>query len=118
MSQWFSDRPERRNYHRIPVKLDVDLVINGQKMNATASNISCGGLFLPLPSKSVEKHTAPVEVMLTLPDHKRPVKVIGEISRLHETKQSKEQPGLAIKFKGLYDDNILAIERFIKSRMH
>lgn len=114
----FPSRPEKRNYQRIDATLDVDLVIEGQKMSATTSNISCGGLFLPT-KKHILKEQTNVEVILNIPDNQTPVKVLGEVSRFQDRSLLKKRSsGVAIKFRGLYDDNMLAIDRFIKNKLH
>lgn len=110
----FLTKPEKRNHKRLDVILDADLVIDGQKVNATTSNISCGGLFLPIKNLNLANKSN-IEVVLNIPDSEKPVKVIGEVSRVDAIDQTN---GVAIKFSGLYDDNILAIDRFIKSHLN
>lgn len=109
-------RPERRNNLRLNVELDVNLTIDGIHLDATTSNISCGGMFLPI-ERSTLPSDAPVEVMLHLPDSVQPVRLTGQVARYEEipTEPSK---GVAIRFNGLYDDNILAIDRFIKNKLN
>lgn len=116
---FFLSQPERRNYRRLEVKLDVDLVIEGQKVNTMTENVSCGGLFFPSKNFSFFKQNSNVEVTLNLPDTKNPVKIIGEISRCQLLPEKLPQKnGVAIKFRGLYDENILALDRFIKNKLH
>lgn len=113
----FLKYPERRNHQRVDVDVEVNLVVDGQQLKTTASNISCGGIFLPLNQPSIEKKTS-LEVTLHLPDTEKAIKVIGEVSRVEKNASSTDQGGVAVRFNGLYDDNILAIDRFIKSKMH
>lgn len=117
MTENYFERPERRNYRRLNVNLDVDLVIDGKKVRSTASNISCGGMFLPTQKHPVNEKT--VQVVLHLPDTGKPVKLMGEVSRFEEgSLLRRKRKGVAIKFNGLYDDNFLAIDRFIKNKLH
>lgn len=111
-------RPERRNYPRLSVDLPVDLTIDGQKVCATASNISCGGLFLPIKNKQL-KENSPCEITVSLPNATHAVKVSGEIARTEPgSRWFRRSHGTAIRFKGLYDDNMLEIEKFIKNKLH
>lgn len=116
---FFLSQPERRNYRRLDVNLDVDLVIEGQRVNAITENVSCGGLFFPSKNATPFKQNSNVEVTLSLPDTKNPVKIIGEVSRCPILPPLPAQKnGVAIRFRGLYDENILALDRFIKNKMH
>ncbi|MDO8519075.1 MAG: PilZ domain-containing protein [Deltaproteobacteria bacterium] len=118
MSNWVLNKPEKRNYRRLDVQLDVDLVIEGKQVNAKATNISCGGLFLPIKKTQI-KERADIEITLSLPDQRKPVRVVGEVARLQGgSLLGQKKEGVAIQFRGLYDDNILAIDRFIKNRLH
>lgn len=118
MSHDFLKNPERRNYQRIDADLPVNLMVNGQPVTGTTSNVSCGGIFLPMKKNNLSEK-GEVEVILHLPDSEKPVKVIGEITRVQSEKLDQEQgAGVAVRFKGLFDDNILAIDRFIKNRLH
>ncbi len=118
MSHDFLKNPERRNYQRIDADLPVNLMIDGQPIDATTSNVSCGGIFLPIKKNNFSEKSE-VEVILHLPDTDKPVKVIGEVSRVEREGGNQESGGgVAVKFKGLFDDNILAIDRFIKNKLH
>lgn len=118
MKEGILSKPEKRNYKRLDVELNVDLVIEGKKLNTTASNISCGGLFLPLKKHELKERTD-IEVVLSLPDSTKPVKVVGEVTRFQGGSFLRgRQAGVAIEFRGLYDDNIMAIDRFIKNHLH
>ncbi|MDO8519960.1 MAG: PilZ domain-containing protein [Deltaproteobacteria bacterium] len=118
MSQWVLSKPEKRNYRRLDVQLTVDLMIEGKKVNTKATNISCGGLFLPIKKNSIKERTD-IEVTLSLPDQQKQVRVVGEVARFQDGSFLRRRPeGVGIQFRGLYDDNILAIDRFIKNRLH
>lgn len=118
MTESIFTRPERRHYQRLNHHLDVDLVIDGQKLSGTAANISCGGMFLPT-RKIHFKEKTDMKIIVHLPESKKPVKVVGEVRRVEKGSLiKKRRRGLAIKFNGLYDDNLLAIDRFIKNKLH
>lgn len=118
-SNWFPLRPEKRNHRRLDIELDVDLAVGQKNVKASTTNISCGGLFLPVKSESEFSPENPLEITLNLPDAEKPVKVVGEVSRVqHHSALFGYPEGVAVRFKGLYDENILAIDRFIKTRMH
>lgn len=88
----------------------MDLEFKGEKIHAQTRNISCGGMFLRLdPDKVVPGEE--LSVVIHLPNSKNPVKVVGEICR-------SETDGVAVEFQGLYNDNILAIERFVKTNLN
>ena len=110
---WFLEKPEKRNHQRIDIDLPVDIIIEGKKISASTSNISCGGMYLPMPPESALQEKTGLEITLNLPSVNKPVKVMGEVNRIDGDSQ-----GVAVEFQGLYDDNILAIERFIKSKLH
>lgn len=118
MSASFLSRPEKRNHRRIDSDLHVDVTIDGQQIQATATNISCGGLFIPM-HHIPQKDNADVEVTLHLPDSKKPVRVVGEVNRIEGGSLIKRRPaGIAVQFSGLYDENIHEIDRFVKSKLH
>lgn len=111
-------RPERRNYRRVDVDVEVDLFLDGQNVKTTATNISCGGMYLPIKKKEVQEQEK-IQAMVHLPDIGKPVVVAGEVARVEKGSfLSRHRGGLAIRFSGLYDDNILAIDRFIKDKLH
>lgn len=115
---WHLNHPERRNYQRLNAKINVHLIMEGKQMEATTANISCGGMFLPIQEGSLHEHND-VEVILNIPDEHKPVKVIGEVSRLQVSPIMKgRRRGVAIEFRGLYDDNRLVIDRFVKDKLH
>jgi len=116
MSKWFLNKPEKRNYRRIDCELPVGLSIEGTKIDVTATNISCGGLFLPIKKDTIRERTD-VEVVISLPDSQKQVKVVGEVTRYQDSSFLQQRPeGVALRFNGLYDDNILAIDSYIKKQ--
>jgi len=118
MSNWLMPTPEKRNHKRLDVHLGVDLLIEGKKMSATTSNISCGGLFLPI-QKHILKERTDIELIVTLPSKSRQVTLVGEVARFQDGSLiKKRRRGVAIRFRGLYNDEILAIDKLIKSKPH
>ncbi len=107
---FFMNHSEKRLFKRLEIGVEVELVINGSPIKATTANISCGGLFLMMDPERVKKDQD-LSFVIHLPTQKRPVEVAGQVLR-------QEQEGVAVKFNGLYNDNILAIEKFIKSNLH
>ncbi len=101
---------EKRIFRRLNAQLPVELEQSGSQVRAQTRNISCGGLFLSLdPEKIDEKQD--LNVVIHLPNQKNPVKVVGSVRR-------SDANGVALEFRGLYNDNILAIERFVKSNLN
>lgn len=101
---------EKRIFSRLDAEVGVEIEASGQTLLGQTRNISCGGLFLQVDPKKVGGQDE-LSMAIHLPNSQKPVKIIGEICR-------SESDGLAIQFQGLYNDNILAIEKFIKSHLH
>lgn len=55
-----------------------------------------------------------LSLVIHLPNRQKPIEVVAEVLR----RENSDRQGLACKFQGLYNDNILAIEQFIKSNVH
>jgi c-di-GMP-binding flagellar brake protein YcgR len=107
------NQSEKRLFKRLDVGLEVELMLDGEPLKATTANISCGGLFLMLDPDQIQKDQH-VSVVIHLPNRERPVELSANILRREKTKRQ----GVALQFEGLYNDNILAIEQFIKSNKH
>lgn len=107
------DQSEKRLFKRLEVGLEVELMIDGAPVKATTANISCGGLFLMLDPQKLQS-TEGLSLVIHLPNRQKPVEVVAEVLR----RESSDKQGVACKFQGLYNDNILAIEQFIKSNFH
>ena len=102
---------EKRIFRRLNTEVPVDLEIGSQTLKACTSNISCGGLFLKVDPTKVPCQNSKLNLAIYLPNRKNPVKLVGEVRR-------SESQGVAFEFQGLYNDNILAIERFVKSNLN
>lgn len=107
--------PEKRHYQRIDLELPVDLEVNGEKVSATTENISCGGMFLPNISAEI-KEKQEVITFIRLPDRSQSIRLPAKISRV-EKKLKEAQKNIAVQFHGLYDDNLMAIDHYIKWKL-
>lgn len=108
---------EKRIFQRFEAELEVSLQVGGQNVQVTTWNISCGGMFLKMDPKHLvqnESKNSKVDMWLHLPNYHKEVKLVGQVCR----QQKGERAGVAVKFKGLYDDNILAIETYLKSQLN
>lgn len=101
---------EKRIFRRLNAELPVDLEQSGVSLKAQTRNISCGGLFLSLDPQQLAPEED-LQLVIHLPNQKNPVKLVGSVRR-------RENDGVALEFQGLYNDNILAIERFVKSNLN
>lgn len=107
------DQSEKRLFKRLEVGLEVELMIDGAPVKATTANISCGGLFLMLDPQKLQSADG-LSLVIHLPNRQKPIEVVAEVLR----RENFDRQGIACKFQGLYNDNILAIEQFIKSNLH
>lgn len=103
---------EKRIFRRVNAELVVNLEAEDQNLQTTTTNISCGGVFLKVdPQQLSEKED--LNVLIHLPNRLNPVKIAGKILRHENSKQ-----GVAVQFNGLYNDNILEIEKFVKGKFN
>ena len=104
---------EKRIFRRVDAELPVDLQVGEEKLKTTSSNISCGGMFLQIdPAKLNDLQK--LDIVIHLPNRKSPVKLSAEILR----SESDDRRGVAVQFQGLYNDNILEIEKFVKAKLN
>lgn len=113
MSEGFPKNPEKRHYKRIDAELPVRLEMNGQEIQSTTQNISCGGMFLNSPQNFVKPEDS-VVAFITLPGTQRAVKLNGRVCRIETQADST---GAAIEFSGLYDENHQHIDQFVKNKL-
>lgn len=121
MSEEFKDlisQPEKRHYQRLDISLNVQVEIDGQKIQATTQNISCGGMFLPDVNMDLTAELVDSKVLtfINLPDHAEAIRVPAKIRRVERCLESKKI-GVAFEFNRLYDDNRLQIDRFVKWKL-
>jgi|SRR5262249_23731872 len=104
---------EKRIFRRVDAELPVDLELDHEVVQTTSSNISCGGMFLQIdPQKLSQQHK--LDVVIHLPNRKTPVKLSAEILR----SESEARQGVAVQFQGLYNDSLLELDKFIKSKLN
>lgn len=101
---------EKRIFRRLKTKVKVDLEFPDKTVAASTRNISCGGMFLRIDPKKIAGQNE-VHLVIHLPNRDKPVQLVGAVRR-------SETNGVAVEFQGLYNDNILAIERFVKSNLN
>lgn len=107
--------PEKRHYQRLECELPVLLEFDGETVSATAENVSCGGMYLPLSREPVEEDD-PVVAFISLPEKSRAVRLAARVRRLDRDTENKTK-GLALEFEGLYDSNRLEIDRYVKWKL-
>jgi PilZ domain-containing protein len=101
---------EKRIFRRLKTEVKVDLAFANKTVKAATRNISCGGMFLRIDPKKINGQNE-VHLAIHLPNRDQPVQLLGAVRR-------SESDGVAVEFEGLYNDNILAIERFVKSNLN
>jgi len=69
---------ERRRYFRQPVKIDVQVVLEGKTLHATSTNISEGGMALMLRDALPKGATS--HLKFTLPDSSRKFEIEAEVA--------------------------------------
>jgi hypothetical protein len=101
---------EKRIFRRLKTEVKVDMEFPGKTVKAATRNISCGGMFLRVDPKKINGCDE-VQLAIHLPNRDKPIQLVGAVRR-------SEIDGVAVEFQGLYNDNILAIERFVKSNLN
>jgi len=105
---------EKRIFRRVDAQVPVDLNLGDHTLKTTTSNISCGGMFLNIdPSQLPPQHN--LDLTIHLPNRSKPVKLSAEVLR---SEREQGRSGVAIQFEGLYNDNILEIEKFVKGKLN
>ncbi len=104
---------EKRIFRRVEAELPVDLQFGDRTVNAVSSNISCGGMFLMVDPMQLQDLNN-LDLVIHLPNRNKPVKLTGEILR----SETAGRAGIAVQFQGLYNDNILEIEKFVKAKLN
>lgn len=115
MSENFSKKPEKRSYQRLDLELPVQIEIDGKRMDTTTENISCGGMFLPSLPEDL-KQNADITAEITIPEMQKSIKMSGTVLRVQKNPAHRGS-GVAVQFTGLYDDNHLTIDRYIKWKL-
>jgi PilZ domain len=104
---------EKRRFPRFAVKLPVTLRHKGKLIPATATNISCGGMFIAAESIDIsEEH--PVEVIFDL-DENRDLSMRGLVTRIDS---DKETSGLGVQFTSFFSDSHKVVQNYINSNLN
>lgn len=112
----FPKTPEKRHYQRIDMELPVEIEVDGKKVSASTENVSCGGMFLPnLAGEYCEDQD--VVAFVSLPGRSAAVRLSARVRRVEEAEDPGLHNGVALQFDGLYDDNRLEIDRYIKWKL-
>lgn len=119
MSEKLPKNPEKRHYQRLDEELPVRLEIDGRLIESTLHNISCGGMFLPHVQIDIPKDSE-LKAQIALPQTSeataKTVKLSGRIVRVNPNINHQDS-ALAVEFNGLYDENHLEIDRYIKLKL-
>lgn len=105
-------KSNRRQFDRFTCKVDVTLESESTFYNGFAENISSGGLFVA--TYDVRPIGQRMKIEFTLPNHKAPIEVEGEIRWVREYNPTTPDviPGMGVRFVGLDELQIKAIEKF------
>jgi hypothetical protein len=104
---------EKRIFQRVDAQIPVELKWEKGIAQSTSQNISCGGMFLTLdPSQFLSDQS--IDVLVHLPQKESPVRLPGKVLRSEQSLRT----GIAVQFEGLYNDDILQIEKFVKGKCH
>lgn len=106
----FPKNPEKRHYQRIELELPVEIEVNGERVSATTENVSCGGMYLPNLNGTLEEKQEFVAI-INLPDRAEAIRLKAKVLRI------AREGNVAAEFDGLYDDNRLEIDRYIKWKL-
>lgn len=90
---------DRRAASRIPIRCEVDFLVDGVTYSANAENLSVDGVFVATELEVFDGLEA--HVSLYLNDEPDPIKIVGSVVRL--ARRRDERPGFAVEF-GSTDD--------------
>lgn len=114
----FPKNPEKRHYQRIDMELPVEIEHDGRRVNATTENVSCGGMFLPnIDEDAGFSESQNIVAFINLPDRSETIRLTGTVRRVEVSKPASKGHGVAVEFSGLYDDNRLEMDRYIKWKL-
>jgi hypothetical protein len=109
----FPKTPEKRHYQRIDLELPVEIEVDGRKLSATTGNVSCGGMYLP-NLQSDFKEAQGIVTFINLPSRSEAIRLNAKITRVENEAAAG---GVAVEFDGLYDDNRLEMDRYLKWKL-
>lgn len=98
------------------MELPVEIEHEGKRVSATTENVSCGGMFLPNMHDDFSEEQD-VVTFINLPDRSAAIRLTAQVRRVESSPEDGGKPGIAVEFNGLYDDNRLEIDRYIKWKL-
>ena len=104
---------DKRKFPRFVMNLPVILRHKGRLIPATASNISCGGMFISADNLDISAEH-PVEVIFDLDDNKD-LSLRGQITRIE---LGNDMSGLGVRFTNLFSDSHKVVQKFINSNLN
>jgi c-di-GMP-binding flagellar brake protein YcgR len=107
--------PEKRHYQRLACELPVVLEFEGETVSATADNVSCSGMYLPLHQTELAEDQN-VIAFINLPEKSKAVRLPARVRRVEKDIENRLR-GIALEFEGLYDSNRLEIDRYVKWKL-
>lgn len=102
----------RRTDPRYLRRLEVELLVAGERYHGLSRNISLGGLFVELDAAL--PLGAKVDVRFRVPTQPEPIEVSGEI-RWIEPHSPDRPAGVAVRFQGLRAREVWALNRFFQT---
>src|SRR3989339_1318078 len=118
MSDSLPKHSEKRNFQRMDLELPVRIEVEGKQIETNTQNISCGGMFLPIGNPEAAeklKEEGGLLAYITIPEQYKTVQLAGRIKRIQRN-SDRDPVGVAIQFSGLFDDNFLEIDRYLKTK--
>ncbi len=100
----------RRSDPRYDRRVDVEIISDGQQIQAVSQNLSLGGMFVETTELLVEE--TPVRVRFHIPTQPEPVEVAGEVRWVYRAEKGS---GMGIRFHGLRAREVWALNRFFQS---
>jgi uncharacterized protein (TIGR02266 family) len=109
-----SEASHRREHSRFSVDLDVTVGSDHNFYAGFAENLSAGGVFIA--THKLKPVGSKIELSINLPDGAQ-VKAIGEVRWIRVfNERSDTPPGMGVKFEGIDDASVTAIQGFLSRR--
>jgi uncharacterized protein (TIGR02266 family) len=109
-----TDPKERRDEHRAPVEIKVDLSTLGAYYLTKIVNLSTGGAFIC--HEDIKPIGTPVHIVFKLPNHEKPVEADAEVAWSYR-QAGKSKPsgtGMGVRFTKLKTEDLNKIETYIR----
>ena len=109
-----SEAGHRREHSRFSVDLDVTVGSDHNFYAGFAENLSAGGVFIA--THKLKPVGSKIELSINLPDGAQ-VKAVGEVRWIRVfNERSDTPPGMGVKFEGIDDASVTAIQGFLSRR--